>query len=227
MAFAEFCARSGQVVICGDDPGARGAVSLAGVPAISYGTAAEADVRLTIATPGPGGARGSLLVEGVEVPVALPIDGAHNLLDAAAAVAVSSSWGSLPPTPLARSHPSPACIAASRNGGGSRGPAYDYAHVPTELSVTLAVARARRPGRLVAVFQPHRYSRTQALWRELGAALTEADLVVVTDVYGANGTDPRGDGSPRGRRGARAAPTARWCTPRTEGRDRVAHPGGS
>jgi UDP-N-acetylmuramate--alanine ligase len=43
-----------------------------------------------------------------------------------------------------------------------------------------------RPGRLVAVFQPHRYSRTQALWRELGAALTEADLVIVTDVYGAN-----------------------------------------
>ena len=52
--------------------------------------------------------------------------------------------------------------------------------------MTLAVARARRPDRLVAVFQPHRYSRTQALWRELGAALTEADLVVVTDVYGAN-----------------------------------------
>jgi UDP-N-acetylmuramate--alanine ligase len=62
----------------------------------------------------------------------------------------------------------------------------DYAHVPTELAVTLAVARARKPGRLVAVFQPHRYSRTQALWRELGAALTEADLIVVTDVYGAN-----------------------------------------
>jgi UDP-N-acetylmuramate--alanine ligase len=64
----------------------------------------------------------------------------------------------------------------------------DYAHVPTELAVTLAVARARRPGRVLAVFQPHRYSRTQALWRELGAALTAADLVVVTDVYGANQT---------------------------------------
>jgi UDP-N-acetylmuramate--alanine ligase len=48
------------------------------------------------------------------------------------------------------------------------------------------VARARAPRRLVAVFQPHRYSRTQALWRELGASLAEADLIVVTDVYGAN-----------------------------------------
>jgi UDP-N-acetylmuramate--alanine ligase len=52
--------------------------------------------------------------------------------------------------------------------------------------VTLGVARRTEPSRLVAVFQPHRYSRTQALWRELGQSLVEADLVVVTDVYGAD-----------------------------------------
>jgi UDP-N-acetylmuramate--alanine ligase len=57
--------------------------------------------------------------------------------------------------------------------------------VPTELAVTLEVARRTGPRRLVAVFQPHRYSRTQALWRELGESLVEADVVVVTDVYGA------------------------------------------
>lgn len=51
--------------------------------------------------------------------------------------------------------------------------------------MTLDVARRRGPERLVAVFQPHRYSRTRALWRELGASLVEADVVVVTDVYGA------------------------------------------
>ena len=90
--------------------------------------------------------------------------------------------------PRARSHPSPASTVASRSAVAARGAQFfdDYAHVPTELAVTLAVARARQPGRVVAVFQPHRYSRTQALWRELGAALTAADLVVVTDVYGAN-----------------------------------------
>jgi UDP-N-acetylmuramate--alanine ligase len=72
--------------------------------------------------------------------------------------------------------------------GSARGAEFydDYAHVPTELAVTIDVARARRPRRLVAVFQPHRYSRTRALWRELGASLTKADLIVVTDVYGAN-----------------------------------------
>jgi UDP-N-acetylmuramate--alanine ligase len=74
--------------------------------------------------------------------------------------------------------------------GSARGAEFfdDYAHVPHELAVTLGVARARGPRRLVAVFQPHRYSRTQALWRELGSSLTGADLIVVTDVYGANQT---------------------------------------
>jgi UDP-N-acetylmuramate--alanine ligase len=52
--------------------------------------------------------------------------------------------------------------------------------------VTLDVARRTGPVRLVAVFQPHRYSRTQALWRELGRSLIEADVIVVTDVYGAD-----------------------------------------
>ena len=148
MAFAEFCARSGQVVICGDDPGARGAVSLAGVPAISYGTAAEADVRLTIATPGPGGARGSLLVEGVEVPVALPIDGAHNLLDAAAAVAVSELVG-ISPSDAARALASFAGVQRRfEERGRVRGAGFfdDYAHVPTELAVTLGGGAGPAPG---------------------------------------------------------------------------------
>jgi UDP-N-acetylmuramate--alanine ligase len=61
----------------------------------------------------------------------------------------------------------------------------DYGHTPTEMAVTLATARRRRPGRLIALVQPHRYSRVQALWRELGASVAGADLVLVTDVYGA------------------------------------------
>ena len=53
------------------------------------------------------------------------------------------------------------------------------------MSVTLQTARRRNPRRLVALVQPHRYSRVQSLWRELGASLIEADLIVITDVYGA------------------------------------------
>jgi UDP-N-acetylmuramate--alanine ligase len=59
----------------------------------------------------------------------------------------------------------------------------DYAHHPTEVRATIAAARTLDPRRVVAVFQPHLYSRTAALWREFGAALAEADLPVVLEVY--------------------------------------------
>ncbi|MGH7544229.1 MAG: glutamate ligase domain-containing protein, partial [Gemmatimonadota bacterium] len=62
----------------------------------------------------------------------------------------------------------------------------DYAHHPSEIAATLASARSGWPGRrIVAVFQPHLYSRTRALAAEFGAALAGADLVFVTDVYAA------------------------------------------
>src|SRR5262249_43082475 len=61
----------------------------------------------------------------------------------------------------------------------------DYGQTPVEMEVTVATARRRRPGRLIALVQPHRYWRVGALWRELGASVAGADMVVVTDVYGA------------------------------------------
>ena len=187
-AFAEFCARSGRIVACLDDEGAREALRIAEVEPIGYGVGTDADVRLTIETPGPGGARGTIDVDGAVVPLTLRVDGAHNLLDAAAAIAVGRVVG-VPAEDAAQALSTFDGIRRRFEHRGSvRGAEFydDYAHVPTELAVTLEVARARGPRRLVAVFQPHRYSRTQALWRELGASLTEADLIVVTDVYGAN-----------------------------------------
>jgi UDP-N-acetylmuramate--alanine ligase len=73
----------------------------------------------------------------------------------------------------------------------------DYAHHPTEIAATVAAARcvdvegpgSGPPGRVVAVFQPHRYTRTGSMWRSLGESLGGADLIVVTDVYGA-GEEP-------------------------------------
>ena len=59
----------------------------------------------------------------------------------------------------------------------------DYAHHPTEVRATIAAARTLDPRRVVAVFQPHLYSRTRHQHREFGAALAEADLVAVLDVY--------------------------------------------
>ncbi len=188
MAFAEFCARSGRVVACVDDDGAREALRIAGVEPIGYGVGANAHVRLTIETPGPGGARGTVEIDGGVVPLTLRVDGAHNLLDAAAAIAVGSLVGVRPVDAAQALSTFDGIRRRFEHRGSVRGVEFydDYAHVPTELAVTLEVARARGPRRLVAVFQPHRYSRTQALWRELGASLTEADVIVVTDVYGAN-----------------------------------------
>jgi UDP-N-acetylmuramate--alanine ligase len=59
----------------------------------------------------------------------------------------------------------------------------DYAHHPTEVRATIAAARTLAPGRVVAVFQPHLFSRTRHQHREFGAALALADVVVVLDVY--------------------------------------------
>ncbi|MDG1358753.1 MAG: UDP-N-acetylmuramate dehydrogenase, partial [Akkermansiaceae bacterium] len=62
----------------------------------------------------------------------------------------------------------------------------DYGHHPTEVEATLQTARSLNPGRLVVVFQPHRYSRTQKLADDFGKALQDADLVFVTDIYPAS-----------------------------------------
>jgi UDP-N-acetylmuramate--alanine ligase len=61
----------------------------------------------------------------------------------------------------------------------------DYGHHPTEIAAVLAAARAGKPRRLIAVFQPHRYTRTRDLLDEFGRALAGADVVVLTDIYSA------------------------------------------
>src|SRR5262249_30101070 len=66
----------------------------------------------------------------------------------------------------------------------------DYAHLPSEVRAVLRTARAGGWSRVIAVFQPHRYSRTAALWREFADAFVDADVVVLTDVYSA-GEAPR------------------------------------
>ena len=138
---------------------------------------------------GPGGARGVVTgPDGTATTLALRVDGAHNLLNAVAAVATAASVGVAPASAAETLAGFTGVRRRFELRGIARGADFydDYGHVPVELEVTLGVARRTGPARLVAVFQPHRYSRTQALWRELGASLTEADVVVVTDVYGAD-----------------------------------------
>jgi UDP-N-acetylmuramate--alanine ligase len=130
----------------------------------------------------PGGSR--FRWRGLEVALGVP--GVHNATDAA---------GALEAARLAGAEPDRAVGALSRFGGAGRrfqalgrgrGGALiyeDYAHHPTEISATLQGARTLAPERLVAVFQPHLFSRTALLAREFGAALALADVVLVLDVY--------------------------------------------
>ena len=66
----------------------------------------------------------------------------------------------------------------------------DYAHLPTEVEAALAAAVDTQHERIVAVFQPHRYSRTQALWQDFTDSFDQADLLIVTGIY-SSGESPR------------------------------------
>jgi UDP-N-acetylmuramate--alanine ligase len=191
-AFTSFCRRAGVVVACADDEGARRVVEASGVPVVWYGYAAEATIRLEDADVS---ARGSRAVIRTMPPglqpwtgvLSLPVPGRQYLANAAGAVAAAIRLG----VPADAATSALASFGGVRRRWERRGEAGgaefidDYAHHPTEIEATLAAARTDAGRRVVAVFQPHRYSRTAALWRELGESLTAADVVVITDVYGA------------------------------------------
>ena len=186
-AFALFAERCRHVIACADDPGAVRALRDSSADVTWYGTAPDADVRVEVRSLAPRAARGTVTIAGRSVDVDLGVDGAHMLLNAAATIAAAHLVGVAPDVAAEALSAFTGVHRRFEHRGSARGADFfdDYGHVPTELAVTLDVARRTEPGRLIAVFQPHRYSRTQALWRELGASLVEADVIVVTDVYGA------------------------------------------
>jgi UDP-N-acetylmuramate--alanine ligase len=118
--------------------------------------------------------------------VRLRVPGAHNALNAAAALEACRAAGADLDTAVASLADFTGAGRRFEELGATRTGARvfdDYAHHPTEVRATLQGARTLKPARLVAVFQPHLFSRTAALAREFGQALALADLVVVLDVY--------------------------------------------
>ncbi len=121
-----------------------------------------------------------------ELEVSLAVPGAHNAVNAAGALTAAA---------LAGADPAMAAAAIADFKGARRRfellgqtaagvPVYDdYAHHPTEVAAAIAAARTLAPRRLVAVFQPHLYSRTRALGREFGIALAQADVATVLGIY--------------------------------------------
>jgi len=128
-----------------------------------------------------------VLATGDRVALHLAAPGAHNRENAACAIALADWCGVLPAIAAARIAPFAGVGRRFEDKGTAGGVRVvdDYAHHPVEVAATLAAARGVHDGRIVAVFQPHLFSRTRALAREFGEALSLADIVVVTDIYAA------------------------------------------
>ncbi|MGB3909490.1 MAG: UDP-N-acetylmuramate--L-alanine ligase [Pseudolysinimonas sp.] len=177
------------LVTCADDAGAGNVAARASAPrALNYGAAADADVRLFDVDAGETVAFG-LSFAGAEFRVRLSVAGAHNALNAAGAFAVLAGLG-FEPGAIARG-------LEAFTGTGRRFEHHatvagvrvydDYAHHPTEVVAALETARSVvGAGRVIAVHQPHLYSRTQAMAAEFAEVYERlADHTVVLDVYGA------------------------------------------
>ena len=189
-AFSQFIARARTVVLCADDAGAASLPTPSSAEVIRYGvTSADARLKaLNVRTEGEGAAF-SVEYDGELLgAVRLRVAGRHNVLNALAAVAAGLAVGA-PFEGLAFGLAG--VTGAERRFqrlGAARGVDVvdDYAHHPTEVSATLAAARASFPGRRVVVaFQPHLYSRTRDFAREFACALCASDAVFLTEIYAA------------------------------------------
>ncbi len=190
QGFLEFLAGvrgGGRVVVCGDDHGASSLLPAIGPGGYTYGTSAGSMLRATDVTVRQGVTHARVWEEGTDAgELSLPMGGRHNLLNALAASAAARAMGAQWDEILR-------ALAGFRGVGrrlqllGEAGGAVvidDYAHHPTELTAALRAARDMYPGRrLIAVFQPHLYSRTRDFARGFGASLSMADQVWLTDIY--------------------------------------------
>jgi len=185
--FVEGVSEEGRVAICGDDPGAASLLPTAGGRGYTYGTNPGVQLRAVDVGEGTGTTTFQVMEEGVlRSELTLKVPGLHNVRNALGASAVARSldvgWEEI-------QKGLKAFDGVGRRFqilGDERGIIVidDYAHHPTEIRATISAARARYPDRrIVAVFQPHLFSRTQDFAREFGEALAEADEVWVSEIY--------------------------------------------
>jgi UDP-N-acetylmuramate--alanine ligase len=179
---------AGPVVACVDDPGARRVAAESG--AVTYGFDPGARWRIADFGSGPGGVHFELLGPGGRTGVRIGQPGRHIAMNAAGAVALLAELGHDPEAAAAGVSGFRGVGRRWEHKGTVAGVVLydDYAHHPTEVEAVIEAAAGMAPGRIWAVFQPHLYSRTARFSEEFGKALARADLVVVTDVFGARET---------------------------------------
>jgi len=189
-AFVEFADKASElVVVSSDDPGAvRVTARLAARRILTFGEDAAADVRVhSVVADGP--VTFTLSWQGTDYPAALTLPGRHNALNAAGAFAVLVGLGFEPRAALDGIATFGGTERRFELHGVVRGVSVydDYAHHPTEVAAALSAARSVvGEGRIIAVHQPHLYSRTQAMAGEFAATYELlADHTIVLDVFGA------------------------------------------
>lgn len=194
QAFKDFAATikpEGFLTYCADDEGAQAlASSVTTCSLISYGTGEECDLRLDSIELEAMGSRARAIWRGKVVGfIELQVPGHHNLLNAAAVLTTGLNLGFAAPELLTG-------LAVFRGTGRRfelKGTVHgirvidDYGHHPTEIDVTLKAARRYAgDGRLIVIFQPHRYSRTKAFSSQFAKVLDMADRAIVLEVYAAS-----------------------------------------
>ena len=196
-AFVTFASRVpffGRLIVCLDDPNVQQVLPrVADRRIITYGLSPQADLSAVEVEATPRGSRFAVRLRGDRLlgridlgRIDLPMPGRHNILNALATVGVGLSLRIGFDTIARAIEGFKGVHRRFEQVGEWRGAAVvdDYAHHPTEVTATLQAAHQTFPGgRVLAVFQPHLFSRTRDLGDAFGSALLGADLAVVTDVY--------------------------------------------
>ena len=178
----------GAVIACLDDPGVGAVLPRVEKRVVTYGESPQAHLRARNIALEASGTRFEAWdsEQGLLGEVQLPLPGRHNVANALAAIAVGREL-LVPFAEIARALAGFTGVVRRFEKKGERDGVLvvdDYAHHPTELAATLSAARQVYPERrLVALFQPHLYSRTRDFAADFGRALLGADVAVVTDIY--------------------------------------------
>jgi UDP-N-acetylmuramate--alanine ligase len=192
QAFLQFANRVpfyGSAVLCLDEPNVQAIIPCIKRPVITYGTSSQADLVISDVKLDGLSSHFRLTFRGEDLGLfTLPSPpGIHNVRNAAAASAVALSLNV--PAELIRT--GLGNFAGVGRRFEIRGPYNgvtlidDYGHHPAEIRATLTAARGCNYKRLLVLFQPHRYTRTQGLWDDFSRSFNEADLLVLTEIYAA------------------------------------------
>jgi UDP-N-acetylmuramate--alanine ligase len=191
-AFVEFVNKVpfyGAAILCLDDDNVQQILPSVRRRVITYGVSAQANLVITSSSCGHLSSDFHLRYKDVELgEFRLGVPGAHNVLNATAAVAVGLEL-EVPPDVIRQALASYSGVDRRfQMRGQEKGVAVfdDYGHHPTEIRATLAAARDCRYSRIHAIFQPHRYTRTMHLMDDFARAFNHADSVYLVDIYAAS-----------------------------------------